>query len=67
MERLSILVGRFNKLVALPKYLFKVQQIGRFMPLVGAIHRSVEPPLDTCVDTSLSTPLSVGVIFGVLR
>ena len=45
MDRLSILVGRFNKSVAQTKYFFKVQQIGRFIPLVGAIRRSVESPL----------------------
>ena len=45
MDRLSILVGRLNKSVAPTKYFFKVQQIGRFMPLIGAIRRSVESSL----------------------
>ena len=38
MDRLSILIGRLNKPVAHNKYFFKVQQIGRFMPLVNAIY-----------------------------
>ena len=45
MERLMIFVGRPNKSVAPTKYFFKVQQVGRFIPLVGGISRRVESPL----------------------
>ena len=45
MDRLSILVGRLNISVAPTKYFFKVQQIGRFLPLIGAIRRPVEEAL----------------------
>ena len=43
MDRLSILVGRLNKSLAPTKYF---QKIGRFMPVVGVIRRSVESPLE---------------------
>ena len=45
MDRLSILIGRLNKSLEPTKCFFKVQQIGRFMPLIGAIRRPVESPL----------------------
>ena len=46
MERLTILVGRLYKSVALTKYFFKVPLVDRFMPLVGVIRRPVESPLN---------------------
>ena len=46
MERLTILVGRLYKSVTPTNYFFKVQLVGRFMPLVGVIGRLVESPLD---------------------
>ena len=37
MKRLTILVGRLYKCVVPTKYFFKVQLVGRFVPLVGLI------------------------------
>ena len=47
MERLTILVGRLYRSVGPTKYFFKVQLVGRLMPLVGVICRPVESPLET--------------------
>ena len=47
MDRLSILVGRFYKSVPPTKYFFKVQLVGRFIPLIGGIGRLVESPLQS--------------------
>ena len=45
MDRLSILVGRLIKSMAPTKYVFKVPQVGHFLPLVSDIGRLVEPQL----------------------
>ena len=46
MERLIILICRLNKSVTPTKYFFKVPLVGRLVPLVGVIGRSVESPLE---------------------
>ena len=46
MERLTILVGRLDKSVGQTKYFFKVDLVGRFIPLVGVVSRPVESRLE---------------------
>ena len=45
MHRLIILICQLNKSVTPTKYFFKVPLVGRLLPLVGVIGRSVESPL----------------------
>ena len=47
MQRLIILICQLNKSVTPTKYFFKVPLVGRLVPLVGVIGRSVESPLNT--------------------
>ena len=71
MERLIILVGRLYKSVAPTKYFFKVPFVGRFMPLVGVIHRPVESPLEAnstanLANTSIFHLLALRFTFGTM-
>ena len=62
MDRLTILVGRPNKSVAPTKYLFKVPQVDRFIPLVSVICWPVESPLQSDVTHFVFIRTNLGLV-----